>query len=73
MEKFNASFVQVFDKGLLGKTKRGNDGFRSTAFSVIKKPKNDSEIESTTSESKQKSFQNSCKEQVVCEKSNHDL
>ena len=51
MEKFNANFLQVSDKGLLGKTKLGNDGSGLIGFSVIKKPKNDSEIESTTSES----------------------
>ena len=43
-------------------------------FSVIKKHKNDSEIESTTSESEQTTAQNSCELlQVVCEKSNDDL
>ena len=73
MEKFNANFVQVFDKGLLGKTKRGNDGFGSTGVSVIKKSKNDSD-KSITSESEQATAQNSCKMlQVVCEKSNDDL
>ena len=51
MKKFNANFVQVSDKSLLGKTKHGNDGFGSTGFSVIQKIKNDSEIESTASES----------------------
>ena len=61
MEKFNANFVQVSDKGLLGKTKRGNDGFGSTGFSVIKKLKNDSESESTTSKSEQITAQNSWK------------
>ena len=43
-------------------------------FSVIKKPKNDSKIESTTSESEQTTAQSSCKMlEVVCEKSNDDL
>ena len=32
MEKFNANFVQVSDKGLLGKTIRGNDGLGLTGF-----------------------------------------
>ena len=74
MKKFNSNFVQVSDKGLLGKTKLGNDSFGLIGFSVIKKPKNDSEIESTTSESEQKTAQNSCKMlQIVCEKSNDDL
>ena len=70
MEKFNANFVQVSDKGFLGKTKRGNDHFGSTGFSVIKKPKNDSKIESTNPESKQATAQSFYKMlQVVCEKS----
>ena len=74
MEKFNANFVQVSDKGLLGKTKRGNDGFGLMGFSLIKKLKNDSEIESTTSESEQTTSQNSYKMlQLVCQKSNDDL
>ena len=65
MEKIYANFVQVSDKGLMGKTKRGNDGFGSTGFSVIKKPK----IESRTFESKQTTAQNSCEMlQVVCKK-----
>ena len=73
MENINVNFVQIFYKGLLGKTKRGNDGFGSTGVNVIKKPKNDSD-ESTTSESEQTIAQNSCKMlQVVCEKSNNDL
>ena len=43
-------------------------------FSVIKKPKNDSKIESTTSESEQTTTQSSWKMlEVVCEKSNDDL
>ena len=73
MEKFNAKYFQVFDKGLPGKTKRGNDGFGSTRVGVIKKPKNDSD-KSTTSETEQTTAQNSCKMlQLVCEKSNDDL
>ena len=73
MEKFNANFVQVFDKGLLGKITRGNYSFGLTGVSVIKKPKNDFD-ESTTSESEQTTAQNSCKMlQVICEKSNGDL
>ena len=50
MEKFNANFVKVFDKSLLGITKRGNYGFGSTGFGVIKKLKKDPESELTTSE-----------------------
>ena len=73
MKNFNANFVQVSDKSLLGKTKHGNDGFGSTEFSVIQKIKNDSEIESTASESEQTTAQNSCKMlQVFCETSNDD-
>ena len=50
MEKINANFVKVSDNSLLGKTKRGNHGFGSTGFGVIKKLKNDPESELTTSE-----------------------
>ena len=41
MEKFNANFHRVTDQQLLGKTKRGNDGFGSTGVTVIKKVKKD--------------------------------
>ena len=50
MEKFNANFHRVSDPHLLGKTKSGNDGFRSTGIQVIKKAKKEDEIEFTTSE-----------------------
>ena len=43
MKKFNANFVKVFDKSLLGITKGGNYGFGSTDFGVIKKLKKDPE------------------------------
>ena len=37
MEKFNANFHRVSDQHLLGKTKRGSDGFGLTGVTVIKK------------------------------------
>ena len=73
MEKFNANFVQVSDKSLLGITKRGNLGFGSTGFGVIKKLKKDPESELTTSESDQTTSQNSCKLLAICDKSSDDL
>ena len=38
---------------MLGKTKRGNDGFGSTGVQVIKKTKKEDEIQLKTSESEQ--------------------
>ena len=73
MERFNANFVKVSDKSLLGITKRGNHGFGSTGFGVIKKLKKDPESELTTSESDQTTSQNSCKLLAICDKSNVDL
>ena len=73
MEKFNANFVKVSDKGLLGITKHGNHGFGSTSFEVIKKLKKDPESELTTSESDQTTSQNSCKLLAICDKSSDDL
>ena len=45
LEKFNANFVQVFNKSSLGISKRGNGGLGSTGLGVIKKVKKDSESE----------------------------
>ena len=78
MERFNANFVKVSDKSLLGITKRGNHGFGSPGFGVIKKLKKDPESELTTSElttfeSDQTTSQNSCKLLGICDKSNVDL
>ena len=39
MKKFNVNFHKVSDPTLLGKTKRGHDGFGSTGVEVIKKVK----------------------------------
>ena len=50
MEKFNANFRKVSDSAMLGKTKRGHDGFGSTSVEVIKKVKeSQTEIEMITS------------------------
>ena len=74
MEKFNANFHRVSDQELLGKTKRGSDGFGSTGVHVIQKAKKEGKIELTTSESEQATAQNSCKMlEIVCEKSKDDL
>ena len=73
MERFNANFVKVSDKSLLGITKRGNHGFGSTGFGVIKKLKKDPESELTTSESDQTTSQNSCKLLAICDKASDDL
>ena len=51
MEKLNSNFHKVSNVHLLGRTKRGNDGFGSTGVQVIKKAKKEDEIELTTSES----------------------
>ena len=51
MEKFNANFHRVYNAHLLGRTKRGNDGFGSTGVQVIKKTKKEDGIHLTTSES----------------------
>ena len=61
MEKFNANFVKVSDKNLLDIIKRGNHGFGSTGFGVIKKLKKDPESELTTSERNQTISQKSYK------------
>ena len=41
MEEFNANFHRVSHQHLLGKKKRGNNGFGSTCVTVIKKIKKD--------------------------------
>ena len=56
MENFNVNFYKVSDPVLLGKTKRGHDGFGSTGVEVIKKVKqseSESVIEMITSEGDQ--------------------
>ena len=78
MEKFNANFVKLSDKSLLGITKPRNHGFGSTAFGVIKKLKKDPEnelttSELTTSESDQTTSQNSWKLLAISDKSSDDL
>ena len=58
---------------MLGKTKRGNDGFGSTGVQVIKKAKTEDEIELTTSESKQVAVNSEEDLQMVLEKSEKNL
>ena len=61
------------DQHLLGKTKRGSDGFVSTGVQVIKKAKQEDEIQLTTSEGKQVTVNLEEDLQVVPEKSEEDL
>ena len=76
MEKFNASFHRLSEKHLLGKTKRGNDGFGSTGITVIKKVKKDdddvNEIQSTTSENNQVIVNSEEDLQIIPEKSENE-
>ena len=61
------------DQHLLGKTKRGNDGFGSTGVQVIKKANQEDEIQLTTSEGKQVTVNLEEDLQMVPEKSEEDL
>ena len=76
METFNASFHRLSEKHLLGKTKRGNDGFGSTGITVIKKVKKDdddvNEIQSTTSENNQVIVNSEEDLQIIPEKSENE-
>ena len=58
---------------MLGKTKRENDGFRSTGVQVIKKAKTEDEIQLTTSETKQVTVNSEEDLQMVSEKSEENL
>ena len=74
MEKFNANFHRVYNAHLLGRTKRGNDGFGSTGVQVIKKTKKEDGIHLTTSESEFVNADNSEEGlQTVPEKSEENL
>ena len=74
MKKFNVNFHKVFDAALLGKTKRGHDGFGSTGVEVIKKVKeSESEIEMTTSEGKQVTVNTENNLQLITKKAEDDL
>ena len=74
MEKFNANFHRVYNALLLGRTKRGNDGFGSTGVEVIKKTKKEDEIQLTPSESEFVNADNSEEDlQTVPEKSEENL
>ena len=61
------------DQHFLGKTKRGNDSFGSTGVQVIKKVKQEDEIQSTTSEDEQVTVNSEEDLQMVPEKSEKDL
>ena len=74
MEKLNVNFHKVSDPALLGKTKRGHDGFGSTGVEVIKKVKeSESEIEMITSEGKQVTVNAEDNLQLITEKAEDDL
>ena len=74
MEKFIGKFHRVFDQHLLGRTKRGNDGFGSTGIQIIKKTKREDEIQLTTSESEFVNADNSEEDlQTVPEKSEENF
>ena len=73
MKKLNAKFHRLSDQHLLGKTKRGNDGFGSTGVHVIKKTKQEDEIQSATSEEEQVTANSEEDFQMVPEKSEEDL
>ena len=69
MEKFNVNFHKVSDPALLGKTKRGYDGFGSTGVEVIKKVKeSESVIEMITSEGEQAADDAEDNLQIISEK-----
>ena len=73
MEEFNVNFHKVSDPALLGKTKRGHDGFGSTGVEVIKKVKeSESEIEMITSEGKQVTVNAEDNLQLITEKAEDD-
>ena len=74
MEKFNVNFHKVSDPPLLGKTKRGYDGFGSTGVEVIKKVKeSESVIEMITSEDEQVTVNLEDNLQVISKKAKDDL
>ena len=74
MEKFNANFNKMYNVHLLGRTKRGNDGFGSRGVPVIKKAKKEDKIELTTLESEFINAVNSEENlQMVTEKSEENL
>ena len=74
MENFNANFHRVSDVDLLGRNKRGNDGFGWTGIHIIKKAKTEDEIQLTTSESESVNAVDSEEDfQTVPEKSEENL
>ena len=73
IKKLNAKFHRLSDQHLLGKTKCGNDGFGSTGVHVIKKTKQEDEIQSTTSEEERVTVNSEEDFQMVPEKSEEDL
>ena len=75
-KKFNANFHRVADQHLLGRTKRGNNGFGSTGVTVIKKVKKDddeNQTELTTSENNRVIVNLEDNLQIIPEKSENEL
>ena len=58
---------------MLGKTKRGNDGFGSTGVQVLRKAKKEDKIQLTTSESEQVTVNSEDYLQMVLEKSEENF
>ena len=74
MEKFIVNFCKVSDPALLGKTKRGHDGFGSTGVEVIKKVKErERKIKVITSEGKHVTVNEEDNLQIITEKTEDDL
>ena len=74
MEKLNVNFHKVSDPALLGKTKRGHDGFGSTGVEVSKKvQESESELGMITSEGKQVTVNVEDNLQLITEKAEDDL
>ena len=74
MEKLNVNFHKVSDPALLGKTKRGHDGFGSTGVEVSKKlQESESELGMITSEGKQVTVNAEDNLQLITEKAEDDL
>ena len=74
MEKFIVNFFKVSDPALLGKTKRGHDGFGSTGVEVIKKVKErERKIKVITSEGKHVTVNEEDNLQIITEKTEDDL
>ena len=75
MERFITNFDRVTDQHLLGKTKRGNDGFGSKSVTVIKKVKKDDDngIQLTASKKNEVIVNSEDNLQIISDKSENEL